>query len=220
MRKLLILYETIDTKFPNYLYETIEKQFIGPDSRRYDINELEPMHGSITYRLTFFPSTIRDWNKLDDEIKEAKSKNIFKKRILNKIRPKKDSYFGIRDHDHIRYLTMLRVGLSPSRAHKFRHVFLDTSDGLCLLCHRIEDSEHFLLLCRSYALSRTTLLQKVSDTLGQNVSSIPRSRMVNILLYGKEGIPDSKNFLILTYVIDYIIKSKRLDILREEGGSL
>ena len=37
------------------------------------------------------------------EIKDANSKHIFKKRILNKIRPKKDSYYGIRNNDHIRY---------------------------------------------------------------------------------------------------------------------
>ena len=220
MRKLCILHETIETKFPNHLYKTIEKQFIGPDSRRYGLDELEPIHGSSTYRLTFFPSTIRDWNRLDKEIREAKSKNIFKKRILNKIRPKKDAYFGIRDHNHIRYLTMLRVGLSPLRAHKFGHGFLDTSNGLCLLCNIKEDTEHFLLSCRSFILSRSTLLQKVSDTLGYNVSSIPKSRMVNILLFGKEGIPDSKNYLILSFVVDYIIKSKRLDTLGEGGGDL
>ena len=113
---------------------------------------------------------------------------------------------------------MLRVGLSPLRAHKFGHDFLDTSDDLCLLCNIKEDTEHFLLSCRSYILSRSTLLQKVSDTLGYNVSSIPKSRMVNILLFGKEGIPDSKNYLILSFVVDYIIKSKRLDTLGEGGG--
>ena len=219
MRKLCIFYETIDTKFPYYLYKTIEEQFIGPDSRRYDIQELEPIHGSITYRLTFFPSTIRDWNRLDMDIKEAKSLKIFKKRILNKIRPKKDAYFGIRDHDHIRYLTMLRLGNSPLRAHKFEHGFLDTSNSLCLVCNKKEDTEHFLLLCKSYSLSRTILLQKVSDTLGYNVSTFPKRILVNILLFGKEGIPDSKNLQILNLVIEYIIKSKRLDILWGEGGT-
>ena len=116
-------------------------------------------------------------------------------------------------------LTMLRLGLSPLRAHKFEKNFLDTSNNLCLLCNSKEDTEHFLLLCKSYSLSRTILLQKVSDTLGYNVATFPKSSLVNILLFGKEGIPDSKNLQILNLVIEYIIKSKRLDILGGEGGT-
>ena len=59
----------------------------------------------------------------------------------------------------------------------------------------------------------------VSDTLGYNVATFPKSSLVNILLFGKEGIPDSKNLQILNFVIEYIIKSKRLDILGGEGGT-
>ena len=218
MRKLLVIYETIDTKFPNYLYKTIENQMIDPSSRYFDTKCLEPIYcNKPVYKLSFFPSTIRDWNRLDRVVKEARSKTIFKKRILNQIRPKKASYFGIRDHDHIKYLTMLRVDQSPLRAYKFGHGFLDTSNGLCTLCNSKEDTVHFLLLCRSYILARTTLLHNVSDTLGFNVSTLPRRSLVNILLFGKEGIPDEKNFQILNFVVDFIIKSKRLDLFGGGG---
>ena len=57
-----------------------------------------------------------------------------------------------------------------------------------------------------------------SDTLGFNVSTLPRRSLVNILLFGKEGIPDEKNFQILNFVVDFIIKSKRLDLFGGEGG--
>jgi len=217
MRKLCIVYETLDTKFPNYLYKILEKQFEGVDSRRS--NKLRPMYGSASFRLSFFPSTIKDWNKLDNNIREAKSKLIFKKRILNKIRPKKASYFGIRDHNHIRYLTMLRLGLSPLKAHKYRHGFQDIANGLCEVCNTKEDTKHFLLLCRSYTSLRTTLLQQISNILHLDVSTLSRRSLVNILLFGRKDIPDSDNNLILNSVIDFIIKSKRLDIFWGEGGS-
>ena len=222
MRKLCIIYETLDTKFPNYLYKILEKQFYGPDSRSYNNNskiKLKPfISTSKPYKLSFFPSTIKSWNNLEKSVKESKSKAIFKRRILNKIRPKKASYFGLRNHEHIRYLTMLRLELSPLRSHKFSRGFLDTTNELCKTCNAKEDTEHFLLLCRSYSLPRSTLLQKVSDIVGFEVSTLPRRRMVDILLYGKEGITDQNNNLILTHVIEYIINTKRLDIYWEEGG--
>ena len=165
-----------------------------------------------TYKLYSFPSTIKDWNNLDRETRESKSLSIFKKRILNKIRPAKASYFGIKDHTHIKYLTMLRLDQSPLRAHKFEHGFLNTTDNLCVACGVKEDTEHFLLFCRSYHLSRSTLMQNVSDIIGRAVSTFPRRTLVNILLRGKEDIDEKKNYLILNCVVDYIIQSKRLDI--------
>ena len=106
---------------------------------------------------------------------------------------------------------MLRMDLSPLRAHKFKYGFSDTSSDLCTLCNKKEDTEHYLLHCKSYALTRTILLQNVSAVLGYDISSIPRKKMVSIFLYGKEEIPDTKNLLILNYVAEYIEKSKRLD---------
>ena len=115
---------------------------------------------------------------------------------------------------------MLRLGLSPLRDHKFRKGFLDTSDGLCHVCKKKEDTEHFLLFCRSYILSRSTMMQNITNILGYEVSTLPRRTLVNLLLYGREDTTAEKNNLILNNVIEYIIKSKRLDILEEgEGGS-
>ena len=87
-----------------------------------------------------------DWNNLDKDIKEANTKQIFKKRLLNKIRPTKSSYFGIRENDKIRFLTMLRVGLSPLREHKFRHDHLDTTDPLCFVCKKRRHRAFFAAL--------------------------------------------------------------------------
>ena len=211
MRKLCIFYETIDTKFPNYLYNTLKNREYPPDSRFSNMKLLRPIHCSKPYKQSFFPSTILDWNNLEKDIKEANSKQIFKNRLLNKIRPKKSSYFGIRDNDKVRYLTMLRVGLSPLREHKFRHGFLDTSDPLCIVCKKKEDTEHFLLLCKSYTLSRTILMHNISEVVGENWSGLPRRTMASILLYGRKDLDNHANFKILNHVLEFIVKTKRLD---------
>ena len=76
MRKLCIFYETIDTKFPNYLYNTIKSREYSPDSRFFDMKLLKPIYCSNPYKHYFFPSTILDWNKLERDIKEVKSRHI------------------------------------------------------------------------------------------------------------------------------------------------
>ena len=163
-----------------------------------------------TYSQSFFPSAISGWNNLENETKLVKSKNIFKQRILNKIRPTKKSFYGI-SNDKVKYLTMLRVGLSPLKKHKFDYNFSDTNDSLCGSCGAIEDTEHYLLHCPSMRLTRNTLEQELSTILDTNFSELPRRRRLALLLFGDKERTLIENKAILNLVGDFIIKSKRLD---------
>ena len=105
------------------------------------------------------------------------------------------------------------MGLSPLRAHKFKYNFADTSNPLCGLCNVAEDTEHYLLRCIAYRLSRVTLLQNISDILGYNISALTNKKIINILLYGAEGLDDKKNTNILAEVTTFIANTKRLDTI-------
>ena len=211
MRKLYIFFETLDNKFPRYLYNTLKEKEYTPNSRLFNKKLLKTIPCSKPYKLSFFPSTILDWNKLEAGIKEAKTKHIFKNKLLNKIRPKRSPYFGLQNNDKVRYITMLRLGLSPLRAHKFKYGFQDTSDPFCLVCESTEDTEHYLLHCKSYSLSRTSLMYRVSEIIQTDISTLPKRTMVSILLFGMEGMTLEENCCILNYVVDFIEKNKRLD---------
>ena len=166
---------------------------------------------TIKFKKYFFPSGILDWNKLDLDIKTSKSKNVFKKRVLNKIRSKRAPYFGLRDNDMVRHITILRLGLSPLNAHKHKYNFIESPHPFCQVCEIIEDTTHFLLLCKSFRLSRSTLMHNISSILGFEVSSLPKKKIVEILLYGKEGISNEKNRIILEEVSSFIDCSKRFE---------
>ena len=56
---------------------------------------------------------------------------LFKKRILEFIRPKANSIFNIHNPMGIKYLTRLRLGFSHLKEHKFEHNFQDSVDPLC-----------------------------------------------------------------------------------------
>ena len=145
---------------------------------------------------------------LEFEIKSCQSKVGFKNKILGKIRPKKHSYFGLRDNKKVRYLTMLRMNLSPLRAHKKKYNFLDTPHAQCG-CE--EDTDHFLLRCISYRLARATMFENISLIINVQMLTLPMRRVRSILLYGKDDISDDKNLLISKEVAKFITKSKRFD---------
>ena len=75
---------------------------------------------------SFFPYCVKEWNKLDSELKNSSSVFNFKKGLLAFIRPKMNPVFKIHDPIGLKLLTRLRVNLSHLREHKFRHNFLDT----------------------------------------------------------------------------------------------
>ena len=97
------------------------------------------------------------------------------------------------------------MGLSPLRAYKFKYNFNDTEDPFCSVCETVEDTEHFLLHCRSYRLTRVDLFQSVSNILS-NFNNLPRKSKCHLLLYGHEKLDMEKNRKILEEVGNYIFK--------------
>ena len=77
------------------------------------------------FRTSFFPSTITEWNKLDRDIRNSDSLNVFKLPLLKFVRPVANSVFEINNPYDLKLLTRLRLGLSHLRYRKFRHNFQD-----------------------------------------------------------------------------------------------
>ena len=72
------------------------------------------------FRNSFFPSAITEWNKLDRDIRNSDSLNVFKLSLLKFVRPVANSVFEINNPYGLKLLTRLRLGLSYLRYHKFR----------------------------------------------------------------------------------------------------
>ena len=92
------------------------------------------------------------------------SKNI----LMNSLDPL-DIPSGIRDKFGINLLTKIRVSFSDLCDHRFNHNFKRESP-ICLCGFEDETSVHFFLRCARYATQRTTLLSKISDIIGSDVS--------------------------------------------------
>ena len=160
------------------------------------------------FRNSFFPSTVVEWNKFENNIRNSGSVSAFKKQILKFIRPSPNSTFNVHNPHGIKLLTRLRVGLSHLPEHKFKHNFQESLDPFCSCGRHIETSIHFFLHCSDHPNQRKTLFEKIINIkrslLNQNDSII-----VETLLFGSNGLNGEKNTWIIESTIEYIITTER-----------
>ena len=62
------------------------------------------------FRKSFFPSTVIEWNKLDNNIRNSESVSAFKKQILKFIRPSPNSTFNVHNLMELNYLQDYELG--------------------------------------------------------------------------------------------------------------
>ena len=105
---------------------------------------------------------------------------------------------------------MLRLEHSPLHSHKVAHCF-PNAYSVCDVCESEETTEHYFLTCISYRLARTTMIHKVSEIIGVNLSTLPRRTQISISLYSRADLIDDKNYQILKVVTDFTVGSKRFD---------
>ena len=115
---------------------------------------------------SFIPPVVIEWNKLDLNIRNSESLNVFKNSLLKFIRPPGNSVFSCHNLRGVKLLTRLRLGLSHLREHKFKHGFQDTIKLICSCGNDIETSAHFLLHCPHDSNERLTFLNTIRTLIG------------------------------------------------------
>ena len=73
---------------------------------------IETFCRTVSFKKNFLPCAIKEWNKLDSEIRNAKTYASFRKMLLIFIRPIGNSTYKIYDPLGIKLLTRLRLGFS------------------------------------------------------------------------------------------------------------
>ena len=108
-----------NTQIPKYLYELIPSESHIYSTR--NSKNVETYYCRIDqFKYSFFPYPIIEWNKLDINLRNAKSFLIFRNSLLKIGRPMENSIYNIHDPVAIKYLTRLRL------SHLNEHTSLDT----------------------------------------------------------------------------------------------
>ena len=162
------------------------------------------------FQNRYFPATIKEWDRLDIDIRKSDSISMFKKRILSFIRPLPNTVSSSHNPQGLKLLTWLPLGLSHMRYHKFKHNFLDTINPLCSCGSDTETALHFLLYCPNFMQYRSTLLSEISEI---NSKLITRNdlALTETLLFGDNSFSQYDNSRILDATIAFIVTSKRFD---------
>ena len=120
--RLCCFYEILNNQTPGYLYS-----LLCPPNRHYITRKYSKVRQIFcrteTFNNSFLPQTIRECNKLDTSICQAPSYSVFRKALLDFIRPTANSTFGTNDVSGLKLLTRLRVGFSHLREHKLNIIF-------------------------------------------------------------------------------------------------
>ena len=206
-RKLRHFYKVLNEKSPLHLFDWIPNLNRVHETRHS--SNIPAIHTRHNYlKNSFFPSTIYEWNNLDCKIRNSGSLSIFKKNLLNFIRPCANSIFNIHNPYGIKLLTRLRLGLSHLRAHKFRHCFQDTVNPLCDCGNDTETTTHFFLHCPSFHSPRQILLNNIRN-INEQILSHGEDQLIQTVLYGNPNFNLTVNRLILNATIKYLISTEQ-----------
>ena len=167
---------------------------------------------SKSFKSSFYPCCLSEWERLGPEIRLSNAVSMFKKKLLAIIWPNLKSVFGIYDPEGISILIQLLVGLITLNYHKFKHNFRDTLNPLCPINDGIENTEHYFLLCQAYCTSRRDLFTCVINvSYLYGFCNLSNEELLQIILYGQDKLPYDSNAEILAVTIKYIHDSKRFE---------
>ena len=116
-----------------------------------------------SFKNSFSPSTISEWNKLDPSLPNSESFLASQKNIFQFIRPATNSAYNCLNPKMIKLITRLRHCLSHLRGHKFKHNFQESLNPLCSCGHGIESTKHCFLHCQLFTNERYTLLSTLNS---------------------------------------------------------
>ena len=206
--RLFLLYKIHNKMTPSYLYDNLPVQNRTFSRRNNGHLYREYKCKSSKYRNSFFPDVIKSWNNIGSDFAEANSLDNFKNNIFKLIRPKLKSTFDIHDHNGLKFIFQLRVGLSSLKCHKKIHNFSDTPNDTCDCLEEAEDTSHFLFRCKLFSAQRIQLRSNVHRILRHhNLEHLFHND--KLLLYGHHSLSCFENKSLLTATITFIKETER-----------
>ena len=163
-----------------------------------------------SFKHSFFPFCVREWNKLDNTIRDAESIKQFKSMLKNFFSLNQRSLFSIHDPVGVKLLTRLWLQFSHLNKHMFRHNFKDCVSPMCHCGAETETTSHFFLRYQFFANGRQKLRDDVCR-LDASIKHLNEESLIDVLLYGSDRFKGKKNKQILLHTICYIQATRRYE---------
>ena len=196
--KLIIFFKIMHGLSPNYLRDLVPP--LVQETTSYQLRNANDIQTFATnselFYNSFFPSSVRAWNALPEDIKQTNSVLAFKSKLnANLRRPPKYYNIGTRQGQVLH--ARLRMECSSLNSHLYHSKIVDSPS---CLCGSFESVHHFLFVCPRFAAARNTHLPRNLH----NYST-------RDLLFGSETKTDQQNEAIFLQVQDFLIHSTRFN---------
>ena len=162
----------------------------------------------MSFKNSFLPYAIKEWNKLDPEIRNAET--CFLSKNASKFHKTHNSTYKIYEPLGIKRVTRLRLGFSHLFEHKYRHNFADSLNPLRACSLETESTLHFFLRCQNYTTLHTALTNDLKN-INDAIMSLNESDLLHVILYGNKNFDNNMNISILTATIEFIKDCERFD---------
>ena len=94
-----------------------------------------------SFKYSFFPHTIWQWNTPDLQLRNKKSFKKSRNTLVTHVRPTTDLIYGIHHPLGLKLLT--RLGLSDFNKYRFKHNFKNCINPLYTCSIEVESTKHF-----------------------------------------------------------------------------
>lgn len=184
--KLILFYKIINGFAPSFLLDLLPP--LVSTRSRYPLRSADKfsLMPARTNRFSnsFFPSTVKCWNSLDDNLRNIDSFLVFKyqlgKSMFNVI------YNKLYDVSFTRYSSILHTRLRLG-AHGLNHYLFSincTDSPMCSCGTSFETVKHFFLFCPNYTALRISLFASAACLLGNIWAEANESQRLSFLTYG------------------------------------
>ena len=194
--KLIIFFKILNGLTPEYLSDLMPP--LVSDTNPYNLRNSDNVQSfrarTNIFFNSFFPSTIRAWNNISEDIRNANTVNTFKSR-LNRNRQMPPKYFNVGSRIGQILHARLRMECSSLNSHLYRKNIVPTPS---CACGSFESPYHYLFQCPRYANARQLYIKNY--LVSQNTYE---------LLHGKGSASDIENEALFMNVQEFIIKSNR-----------
>lgn len=198
-KKLSLMYKIVNNNAPSYLQEllpsTVNEQsnYNLRNNQNFDV----PFSRLCAFESSFFPSSLRLWNQLDLQTRNADSLFQFKK-LIRKLPNKVSDALSVGERKYNIILTRIRH--NSSSLHADLHRVNIIASPRCDCGANKEDADHFLFECRLYNAQRNALFL--------SLNTIPDTSL-DVLINGNPEYSKEINKNIILAVIKFIKDSSR-----------
>ena len=196
--KLIIFFKIMHGLSPNYLRDLVPP--LVQETTSYQLRNANDIQTFATnselFYNSFFPSSVRAWNALPEDIKQTNSVLAFKSKLNSNLR-RPPKYYNIGTRQGQALHARLRMECSSLNSHLYHSKIVDSPS---CLCGSFESVHHFLFVCPRFAAARNTHLPRNLH----NYST-------RDLLFGSETRTDQQNEAIFLQVQDFLIHSTRFN---------